>query len=219
MKVIICERPESALCKSGVSQVRPTTWIKNIWMGSGLGWSEEKQDAEIAKWAKADRGATIQRKLTPAIARRLADAFTTGGLTEDEVVQLVADKDAPPDTTAVHIVEHTELPDVMNKQRATEDFRDAVVWDGAHCVEDMGKCRAIHMDRIRGVRANEFERLDIEVVRAMESGDSVRQAEIVTEKQALRDLPTTFDLEVASTADELKVLWPDGLPTLASLKA
>ena len=47
-------------------------------------------------------------------------------------------------------------------------------------------------------------------MKALEADDGSAAA-IATEKQALRDIPQTFDL-TTDTADELKEKWPEGLP-------
>lgn len=71
---------------------------------------------------------------------------------------------------------------------------------------NMDKARNIHMRRIRDARDKELARLDIE---------QLKGNDVAAQKQILRDLPDTFDLTVAMTPDELKVLWPECLPSLA----
>lgn len=90
-------------------------------------------------------------------------------------------------------------------------FRDA--WTPALDV-DMGKARTIYLNRVRAARDAELERLDIEALKAIERSDQVQTARIVAEKQKLRDLPQTFDLASATTPDELKASWPEGLETM-----
>tara|TARA_B100000315_G_C14569911_1_gene584940 strand:- start:1655 stop:2242 length:588 start_codon:yes stop_codon:yes gene_type:complete len=93
-------------------------------------------------------------------------------------------------------------------------FRDAMMWDEtspAKCRCAMPKAEVIHMDRIRKVRDAELAKLDVPFMKALESGDTAVQQGIAAQKQLLRDLPQTFDLTVANTPEELKVLWPAGL--------
>ena len=92
---------------------------------------------------------------------------------------------------------------------ADRTFRDA--WTPALAV-DMVKARSIHMGRIRGARDAELERLDLETIKAVGSGDAAKLAEIEAQKRTLRDLPQTFDLSGAATPDALKTLWPAQLP-------
>ena len=51
---------------------------------------------------------------------------------------------------------------------------------------------------------------DVEYMKALEADDGSAKT-IAAEKQALRDIPQTFDL-ITDTADELKEKWPEGLP-------
>ena len=50
--------------------------------------------------------------------------------------------------------------------------------------------------------------IDTEFMRAVETGDTTKQQQIVTQKQALRDVTTT-DLSSVTTPEELKNVWPD----------
>lgn len=79
------------------------------------------------------------------------------------------------------------------------EFKGARRDDGKSITLDMTVCRQIHMDRIRRVRNRRLKKLDELQMR----GDDVAK-----EKQALRDLPQTFDLSKAQTSEELKALWP-----------
>ena len=67
---------------------------------------------------------------------------------------------------------------------------------------DMDKAKSIHMDVIREKRDEKLKELDIETLK----GNDVQE-----EKQALRDLPQTFDLSKADTPEKLKKLWPKEL--------
>ena len=64
--------------------------------------------------------------------------------------------------------------------------------------------------RIRKKRIKLFPQLDVEFMRAVEMGDSVKQAEIAAKKQALRDL-TDINIDSVNTIQELKALWPTEL--------
>ena len=78
---------------------------------------------------------------------------------------------------------------------------------------DMTKARVIHMNRIRVVRNAELVAKDITFMRAVEAGDASAQSTIGTEKQVLRDLPTTFDITTdTGTPELLKAKWPTELP-------
>ena len=60
---------------------------------------------------------------------------------------------------------------------------------------------------IRSKRTKLFPQLDVEFMRAVEMGDSAKQAEIAAKKQALRDL-TDINIDSVNTIEELKALWP-----------
>jgi hypothetical protein len=47
-------------------------------------------------------------------------------------------------------------------------------------------------------------KLDVETMKALGRGDNARRDEVEAQKQALRDLPQTFDLSGARTTQELK---------------
>ena len=69
------------------------------------------------------------------------------------------------------------------------------------------------MDAIRASRNAELVKEDVTFMRAVEDGDTDAQATIGAAKQALRDLPTTFDLTTGvTTPTQLKAKWPTELP-------
>ena len=76
---------------------------------------------------------------------------------------------------------------------------------------NMEKARGVQMDKIRISRNKELAKMDLLSLRAIETGDIDTQGTIATEKQALRDIPQTFDL-TTDTPEELKAKWPEGLP-------
>jgi hypothetical protein len=78
---------------------------------------------------------------------------------------------------------------------------------------NMTKARAIHLAEIRRVRNEELVKEDVTFMRAIEAEDTDAQATIKTKKQALRDLPATFDITTdAGTPELLKAKWPSELP-------
>ena len=75
---------------------------------------------------------------------------------------------------------------------------------------NMEKARGIQMDKIRQVRNKELAKKDVEFMKALEADDGSAKT-IADEKQALRDIPQTFDL-TTDTPEQLKEKWPEGLP-------
>jgi len=76
---------------------------------------------------------------------------------------------------------------------------------------DMTKAVEIKKDLIRAERAPILAALDIEIMRAIEAGDTVKQAEIAAKKQALRDATKDPVILEAVTPEELKAAVPEAL--------
>ena len=80
---------------------------------------------------------------------------------------------------------------------------------------DINKAKDIHKDKIREVRNPLLQAKDVEYMRAQESGNTEKVAEIVAEKQALRDVTTIVnDVEISATSvlgvtEELKQVWDE----------
>jgi len=71
------------------------------------------------------------------------------------------------------------------------------------------KAKAIWKDKWREARKPLLASLDIEFMKAVESADTAKQAEIASKKQALRDVTQT---EInGNTSEEIKAVWPSVL--------
>ena len=125
----------------------------------------------------------------------------TGELSLDAVLA----KDVPPNAINVEVIDRSSLP-------ADRTFRDAWKKGNGKVVVDMPKARQIHMSRIRAARDKELARLDVEWLKKSAQRKSAEADAIELQKQALRDIPNTFDLSVASNPEELKKLWPKDIP-------
>ena len=71
------------------------------------------------------------------------------------------------------------------------------------------KAKAIWKDKWREARKPLLASLDIEFMRAVETADADKQAEIASKKQALRDVTQTEI--VGNTPEEIKAVWPSVL--------
>ena len=71
------------------------------------------------------------------------------------------------------------------------------------------KAKAIWKDKWREARKPLLVALDIEFMKAVESADTEKQAEIALKKQALRDV--TLTEIVGNTTEEIKAVWPSVL--------
>lgn len=124
--------------------------------------------------------------------------------TEEDFIARVSAKSIPADAINVQVVDESVIPQ-------DRTFRNA--WKvGNGCVEhDLPKCREIHKQRLRELRAPKLAALDVEYMRALEAGDSAKAAEIASKKQALRDVTKDPAIAKAKTPDELKSVLPDVL--------
>ena len=76
---------------------------------------------------------------------------------------------------------------------------------------NMQKAVEIKKDMVRAARQPMLAALDIEMMRAIESGDTAKQAEISAKKQALRDATQDPAILNAQTPEELKAATPAAL--------
>lgn len=131
------------------------------------------------------------------------------GDTDEALLRRVADRSVPrgaDDAPAAYwVVDEALLP-------ADRTFRDAWRCAAGTVGVDLARARGIHMDNIRRARDEELARLDAPYLEAVEKRNTARRGEVARRKQALRDIPQTFDLAPAATPEELKALWPPGLP-------
>lgn len=82
---------------------------------------------------------------------------------------------------------------------------------------DINKAKQIHKDKIRLVRNPLLEKEDVNYMKALESGDGEKVAEVVVTKQALRNVPNIVDeVEISGSSvlevtTELKQVWNEEL--------
>jgi hypothetical protein len=88
---------------------------------------------------------------------------------------------------------------------ANRDFRGAWALNGSVISEDMDKAKEIFKDKIREVRKPLLEAKDVELMKALEEGNSTTA--IASAKNALRDATDASAIADASTIDELKAAW------------
>jgi hypothetical protein len=107
-------------------------------------------------------------------------------------------------------ISHREMPDEAIPTDRTFRNAWADITPELTIDIDMAKAREIHLDRIRMQRNAELSKLDVEVMKAQDIGDTEKLAQIRQRKQELRDLPTTLrpTLDASNTVDELKAIKP-----------
>jgi hypothetical protein len=71
---------------------------------------------------------------------------------------------------------------------------------------NINKAKAIHLDKFRAARAPKLAKLDIDFMKAVEAVDEVKKTEIVSSKQALRDVTLT---PLPNDFAGIKSTWPD----------
>ena len=119
------------------------------------------------------------------------------GLTVEEV----AKKDCP---EGAKIVDRTDLDGLEN------DFRNAWSCDSdMNPSVDISLAKDVWRDKIRKARKPKLEELDIQYMRAQESGEDT--SEIVATKNKLRDFPAKPEIDSATTVEELKAIWDNDL--------
>ena len=71
------------------------------------------------------------------------------------------------------------------------------------------KAKVIWKDKWREARKPLLASLDLEFMKAVETADAEKQAEIASKKQALRDVTQTEI--IGNTPEEIKAVWPSVL--------
>lgn len=121
-------------------------------------------------------------------------------LTDAEVEQRAWDR-LPEDASNPRFVDPEDVP-------TDRTFREAWKPD---LTLDMDRARDIWRDKMRAAREPLLAALDIEYQRADERGDTGAKADVVSRKQALRDVTDDPAIDAAQTPEDLKAVWPDCL--------
>lgn len=74
---------------------------------------------------------------------------------------------------------------------------------------NLEKAKEVHKEVIRFHRKEALEKLDVQYMRALETGNTEKVAKIASIKQQLRDLPSCDEIQNATCLDDLKNHWPD----------
>ncbi len=75
---------------------------------------------------------------------------------------------------------------------------------------DINAAKEIWKDKFRAARKPILEKLDVEYMRALESGDLLKQQEIAAKKQELRDIT---NIPLPDSLEGIKNTWPNVLNT------
>ena len=201
---------------SSVASHPPNPKVLATMMGAGRGWDAARIEWEVSKMARpVNAEAVVNGKVqyTEAMAQEWIKALTSGGLTETEALVLFAKRIQQRNGYPKNVLlDYTELPTHIRGDRY---FRNAMVWDETEpnkCRCDRTKAEDIHMTNIRDSRNKEWVKLDVPFIRALEVESSTERRRIIGLKNALRNIPQTFDLRQYPTLEELQTSWPEGLP-------
>lgn len=102
-----------------------------------------------------------------------------------------------PKGTDYRVVDSADLPQDRHFRQAWEHSDGAV----SH---NMDKCRELHKEHLRQKRAPLLAALDLEYMKADESGDAEKKSTISAKKQSLRDITKHPDISKAASPEELK---------------
>lgn len=134
----------------------------------------------------------IANGVAPDHARRFCRALAFGGLSEAEVYAVVRDRDCLRDGEAHDLIDPAELPDTWFRDAWSRGHNGGPVW------VDVEKARPIQWRRIVAAVDSENARR----ARTLGAGRPYRLARLAIER-AIRN---------ARDDDELRRVWPEGLP-------
>jgi hypothetical protein len=112
-------------------------------------------------------------------------------------IEEIAAKDVPKGVT------YTIVEDLSHLDN---DYFDGYIYQDGKAVEDMERCKEIHRNKFREARKPLLEKLDVDYLRAQESGTKAQKDAIIARKKALRDVTLT---QLPDTLEELKATWPE----------
>jgi len=99
----------------------------------------------------------------------------------------------------------TEEERAMYEQR---EYRNALRDDGVVITHHMPTAREIHKEKMRQARAPLLTTLDLAIIRADEIRDNIKKTDIISQKQALRNVTDDPAIEAAQTIEVLRSVWP-----------
>lgn len=120
-------------------------------------------------------------------------------LTDQEYKDFVRSRSIPADATEI-----LELPEDWEQPDRDRTFRNSWKHSGGKFSVDMATAQEETRNIIRGGR--DFSKLDADYFKAQEAGDTKAIADIVSQKQSLRDAPQDPAIDAAQTTDELRAV-------------
>ena len=118
-----------------------------------------------------------------------------------EVIEDIVHKIVPPNAS-YKIVESLDVDNTFFNAYEFDQSSGAII--------NMEKAKEIWKNKFRETRKPILENLDIEYMKALENNDTVKQQEIASMKQQLRDVTA---VELPDNLEDLKNTWPSILVT------
>ena len=161
-------------------------------------------NAKQAARVMAIEGNPKDPRFTPEFAARWTQALAEGLQSEADALDLVA-RHAVPNSARYVLIDDHEMTDEI------APYRSALKLDGDKLGWNEPKMRDIHRARLRNLRQPKMAALDVDFMRALESGDTKAVTDVAALKQALRDAPADPAIEAATTPQELAAAIPAAL--------
>jgi hypothetical protein len=117
----------------------------------------------------------------------------------------------PTENTDIETLVKNLLPDgtphtVVDNLKIDGALFDAYEYSSGGPVFNVSKAHALWKNKWRKIRDLKLQQLDIEFLRAVETGDSIKQKNISQQKQLYRDVT---NIELPDTPDQIKSVWPE----------
>jgi hypothetical protein len=170
------------------------------------------EGSRLAKWITKPDGVRVEDVVQYAVVPRpvceflrqwpVAGVIAEWAETETEWLQRVQARAVPADARDVAVIDEAGIP-------ADRTFRDAWrITPAGGVTVDMPAAREIYRAQLRVSRTPLLAALDVAFMRALESGDAVKQAEIIAKKEALRAVTEDPAIDAAETPAQLKAVIP-----------
>jgi len=124
----------------------------------------------------------------------VAIVVTAPGVSLEEVIQ----RDIP-SNVEIYTINSNQLPE-------DKEFRNCWELVNGSVSVNIEQAKEVWKDKWREARKPKLEQLDIEFMRALEQGDTIKQEQVTEQKQALRDVT---DTPLPNTIASIKSVWPE----------
>lgn len=95
---------------------------------------------------------------------------------------------------------------ILNNFFVNSYFLPAYDYNNGDIKLNIEKAKEVQRNKWRQARKPILEKLDLEFMRALETGDIIKQKQIVEKKQALRDITK---IPLSENLEDIKMAWPN----------